>query len=581
MSATNGKTRPRHLLALIAVGLLLGSGSEVRAGEGPVFAALADELDRSGQDLVLPGLPPPYFLSYRVVDSDRVMIKARYGALVQNDRQRQRQFWIDLRVGDPSLDNSYFVGDWRDLYNFRKDLIEEDDYFGLRHQIWLHTDAAYKKALETLAGKKAYLAANPVTEEIPDFTPAASSEHLDPQVELTVDVAAWEERVCRAAGLLQNFPALQDWEVTYITSADFKYYLNTEGSRCRATRTMGSLGLRATVLAEDGQRLTGSLWLVTVGGVEPCSAAQLNASAEKLARDLTAIAGAPALDEYSGPVLFSGYAAAQFLSQLFAEQLSPARPALAAADWLRQRLPAGKLTRRLNRRVMPDFLSVCDDPTLESHRGVKLMGHRKVDDEGVACQRITLVEDGRLVGLPMTRRPARKLSGSNGHARMLANQWLVPAITNLFLEASEAQSEKKLLQQLRRLAGEFGNEYGLLIELLDDPRISGRYRWSNEGAEGDELLTDPVIAYKVYVEDGRLEPVRGIIPDEVTVRTLRDIVAVGKEAHPYHHLVATGLANQRYSASIVTPSILVEEMDFKGITAREPLPFSASPLAEK
>ena len=43
----------------------------------------------------------------------------------------------------------------------------------------------------------------------------------------------------------------------------------------------------------------------------------------KLAGDLSAASAAPTVDEYSGPVLFSDYAAAQLVSQLFVGQIGP------------------------------------------------------------------------------------------------------------------------------------------------------------------------------------------------------------------------------------------------------------------
>jgi len=70
--------------------------------------------------------------------------------------------------------------------------------------------------------------------------------------------------------------------------------------------------------------------------------------------------------------------------------------------------------------------------------------------------------------------------------------------------------------------------------------------------------------------------VRGLSFDEVSIRTLRDIVAMGDDAE-LANVVQRGPAGFEYAVSVVTPSILVEEMELKAGAASEPLPLSAAP----
>jgi hypothetical protein len=54
------------------------------------------------------------------------------------------------------------------------------------------------------------------------------------------------------------------------------------------------------------------------------------------------------------------------------------------------------------------------------------------------------------------------------------------------------------------------------------PEISRQYQRTESFDEpGSALLTGPVVAYKAFADDGRIEPVRGITFDEVSVRTPR------------------------------------------------------------
>ena len=68
-------------------------------------------------------------------------------------------------------------------------------------------------------------------------------------------------------------------------------------------------------------------------------------------------------------------------------------------------------------RVLPDFLSVVDDPTIASFEGHNLLGDYEVDDEGVKASRVSVIEKGQLVSYLLGREPIRDFPSSNGHGR--------------------------------------------------------------------------------------------------------------------------------------------------------------------
>ena len=92
------------------------------------------------------------------------------------------------------------------------------------------------------------------------------------------------------------------------------------------------------------------------------------------------------------------------------------------------------------------------------------------------------------------------------------------------------------------------------------------------------------IADRVFVEDGREELVRGLVPGEVTVRTLRDIVAAGSEPYVSNRLVSGGSfgAGENIPASIAAPPVIVRELELsREQGARQKTPLLESPLAAK
>lgn len=561
--------------------ILLSCAVRAADVDDPVYKAMQDEMDRSMNRLVIENMSRPYFLSYRIEDDQTLTIEARYGALVESQRSSDRYLYVDLRVGNPTVDNTNYVGDWGDLYHMRKDLADEDDYQALRHQIWLYTDQAYKNALENLARKKAFLQSHPARDSILDFSKAEHLDYMDRPAHLAADAAAWESTVKSAAEALRNYRSLQDWKVTYRAVAANKRYISSEGNHHLKGVVIQQLEVSATAQAADGQRLTTFLRFIARDADSPPQGEELIKSVRKMAQDLEAASTAPALDEYSGPVLFSDYAAAQLMMQLFAGQLSLSREVLTPEDWMSQYFSIGKLAERVNRRVFPDFITIIDDPIPADWKGHRLLGHQVVDDQGVPSRTITLVKEGRLVTLPSTRQPSKKVPESNGHARTLINQWTIPAVTDLFVKSDRSLASPQLMAKLRGLARDSGNEYGLLVTLLEDPRISEDYSWMENSQDKPKLLTSPLIMFKVYAKDGRVEPVRGLVFDEVAVRSLRDVAATGKDEQLYGVLQPTLIPQVQYPVSIETPSILIEEMELKSNAVHEPLPLSANPLFEK
>ncbi|MCK4408673.1 MAG: hypothetical protein KAW67_01220, partial [Candidatus Eisenbacteria sp.] len=388
------------LRTIAACVLLLAIAVTAAAQDDVLFRAMQDELDRSMSELRLEDMTPPYFLSYRLQDNYIATVEARYGALVHSQTTHARYLYVECRVGDPSFDNSNFVATWADLNRQRAGVVEEDDYDALRHAIWLTTDGTYKHALEQLARKESYIQAHPQKEAIPDFSAVEPFVYMEEPVEFVVDLDAWENEVRAAADVLGEYPSLQDWSVTFHGIAANKRYVNSEGSSHLKGATFDDLEVAATAQAEDGQRLTSFLRYSTRGGDALPSGNELAADVREMADELEALLAAETLDEYAGPVLFADYAAAQFIAQLFAAQLTPVKSPLLAEEWMQQYMPDAKLAGKLNRRVMPEFMRVKDEPTRESWEGVKLAGYKLVDDEGVPCEDVTLVEDGRLVGLP-------------------------------------------------------------------------------------------------------------------------------------------------------------------------------------
>ena len=90
----------------------------------------------------------------------------------------------------------------------------------------------------------------------------------------------------------------------------------------------------------------------------------------------------------------------------------------------------------VGKQIMPDWLSVYDDPTIATLNGMQLNGLYRFDDEGVRARHVHLVDDGKLVGFEMGRNPIDGSPHSNGHGRRQPGLEPVSRQGNLVVTAS-------------------------------------------------------------------------------------------------------------------------------------------------
>ena len=564
-------------------------GQPGAAGQPDVLLrAMQDELARSTGTLQLEELERPYFIEYAVVDTESMVLEATFGASVRENQSRTRSLRVDVRVGSHELDNSEFLG-MRSMFSvgsLPRSLVREDDYDALRHDLWLATDAAYKEALEQLAQKRAFIQNRVQDEPVPDFSVEGAFVLVEPLAESVFDEEAWRETVRRLSEVFREYPAIDESSVTLRVEASNKYLVNSDGSMVRQPAALAVLYARAATRAPDGMRLKHFVPFYERAVEDLPAEVELEAAVRSMASELTALAAAPVLDDYIGPVLVSGQATSELFAQVLGAQLSGHRPPLLEDERMGAMMRSSDLANRLNRRVLPASFDVVDDPTQEAFAGESLIGSYAVDDQGVQAQPVTLVEGGVLRALLMSRRPRMEIPQSNGHGRAGAFGSPTAQVGNLFVRAEGGLSAEELKQELIALAEDAGLDHGLLIRMVDDPGISGTDPLSMssillmaQGGSSQTQLTRPILAYKVYVEDGREELVRGLGFRDVSVRSLRDIVASGEDQYvnnrfsrssgggllgTFSAVISPALGGPGgIPAAVVAPSVLFEELEIE------------------
>jgi predicted Zn-dependent protease len=516
-------------------------------------------LKRSVSELQFKDLEKPYFIQYIVLDQERYRASATFGALTASDTNRERYIQAQVRVGDYDFDNSEFVTgpgfQGPPPAGVTNQTVIDNDYDSIRHGLWLATDAAYKQSVEQLARKRAFVQNKIRGEQIPDFSKEQPVTAVSGKRTLDIDKGRWEKQVREWSAIFKDFPEIEESTVVLEAQVTHRYLVNSEGTRSLQPLMLVSVEVDAGTEATDGMRLRH--WIPFNAGsfAQLPSAAEISKAIRQMASDLTVVRSAPVLDaDYSGPVLFTGQASAEMFARVLVPNLSGQR--LPLSEQQQSQTTRSELLDRLNRPVLPRFLSVFDDPSAQRIGSLELLGHYQIDDQGVPARRVSLIEQGVLKNFLMSRRPGKDMLQSNGHGRSGIPGRETAQIGNLFIQSSEGKSYEDLKQQLIKMCQEENLQYGILIKALI--------------GDGRGPIGTPVLTYKVYVSDGREELIRGAFPQAIPIRSLRQIEAVGSDANVVNRLA--GNSELPTPTSIVAPSVLLEEVELKRPTGNQQKP---------
>jgi TldD protein len=513
-------------------------------GDG-LLEALLTELDRSKAQLKMDQVQPPYYVEYRVNEIDDFAAEAAFGALRENQHIHVRVLRAVVRIGDYKQDSYFGRGQGESSI-----LPLDNDPIALRHQIWLATDEAYKAAGQALAEKQAAMKQFSVDPNpVDDFAKAPPMIAVEPTVSLKVDDAAWKKTLEDITGLYKQYPDVQSVTASARFSAINEYLVNSEGTVTRCGRTTYSVQLNSSAQAADGMRLSRSPAFMVARAEELPAHDALMGEAKKMLDTVVALRQAPIVEEeYRGPVLFAPDAADDIVASLIGQNVLGQKPQLGKPN-----RTTGAFATSYKTRVLPNFLTVVDDPTMKDFNGKSLVGSYAVDSEGVKSQAVTAVENGTLQNYLIGRQPIRDFAASNGHGRAAPGSFPGPSLGVLLVKSSEAQSPEELKKKVIQMVTEQGRPYGYRVETLGPGN-------------------SPRLLYRVYANDGHEELVRGAVFNELDIRTLRsDLIAVGNDP-----LVSNRAGGA--PTTIISPSLLFDELEVKRAdTSKDKLPDYAAP----
>ncbi len=476
--------------------------------------------------------PAPYFVSYSVYDQEGTVVVGGLGSLLNSTEFRRRTGEVTMRVGSAALDNTHQENRYSGMNSGLIPL--QDDPAAAARVLWQLTHEEYRQAAQSYMNVKTAAAVRTKEEDTsPDFADEKPQTHLDYAMPtFHLDRKDWEDRVRRYSGYFRKYPEIYSSAVMVLGEKTQVRFVSSDGGQLATPGTIVRLMIEAETRADDGMEL---LRVETFQAATPDrlpSEAEIAGKIEKMASDLKALRAAPLAEPFDGPALLSGRAAAVFFHEVLGHRLEGHRQ--------RGEQEGQTFTKKVNQQVLPQFLSVIDDPTRHSLNGLDLGGSYQFDD-------------GILKNFLMSRMPVRGFDQSNGHGRAQAGLMATGRQGNLIVSSSHMVKDSELRQQLIDEVKKQGKPYGLYFE-----DIEGGFTLTTRSLpQSFQVL--PVLVWKVYPDGRADELVRGVDIVGTPLAALNRIEVTGEKTEVFNGVC--GAESGSVPVSAAAPAMLFSELE--------------------
>ncbi len=585
------KTQTTIKLTLAAI-LWLGAVSGTLSRDNIYMQAMKEEVERGLNGLILDRMLAPGFISYHIVDANTLQISSMLGGIVRSLERRIVKFDNRTMVIKNGISNENFLdldnfGAWsRHENNIPITGIKDD----VKRALWLVTDDNYKNALSTYESKISSMSQQSLSQEemeLTDFLPAGQEEIIIPYTAMSIDKTKLEYLARSISSVFTGFRNIISSQVNIYVYDGQVFYYNSEGTISQYPFQIAAVLTTATAQASSGELLFDHSLHFAKNPSEIPSKADLVSEARQLAENLDQLTGASPLTEpYFGPVLIEGQAVAEvFARVMFGNSdglIAIRKPIIGdeqivvfASDWLQE----NSLEAMMGRRIMSRDVSINALPRFEIYRDKSLFGNFMVDAEGIpARERINLVENGVLNSLLSSRIPTLRVMESNAHARLALDMASVrtvtaPGVVKMSVNEDASYDLQELKEMLISAAKEEGLDYAYTVRkvfspmarlAMDNSLIStGQTRYKSDMAKTLQV-------YRVYVEDGREEPVSLAELKGLNIRSFRRVLGASHEMQVYNTMFTpanTYLYGRVFELTgvpvsyIVPQALLFEELD--------------------
>ena len=503
----------------------------------------------------------PYLISFRVDETKSETVRTTLGSLVYSRSSHNRIFTPMVRLGSFETDNYHQLRETNAGNRTEPTYLPVEDLEdAIRQSIWWMTDQAHKNAVDRFEKVKSNMAVKVREEDqSDDYAPQSPVKHYDPPLTAShtrFNRKEWEDKLRQYSATFRQSNDIMDGWANISMQVVRKYYVSSEGSEIAQNMTYIQLSIGAMVKADDGMELPlQKSWFALAANHLP-SDREVMRELARIADKLKELKNAPVVEAFSGPALLSPETSGVFFHEIFGHRVEGQR--------MRQETDAQTFKKKTGDAVLPDFLNVYMDPTIDRYRGREINGSYKYDDEGVKSQKVTLVEKGILKGFLMSRVPVEGFPASNGHGRAAPGLNPTARQSNLIIECTQEKTENELRLALRDELKRQSKEYGYFFA-----SVTGGFTQTGRYSPNVFNIT-PNEVYRVYADGRPDELVRGVDLVGTPLAMFSQIGAAGGGIGYFTGLC--GAESGSVQVSCISPMLFVRQIEIQKKAKSQSLP---------
>lgn len=543
-----------------------------------ILDIMSEELFRNLNQLELDNLQKPYYIEYLIKDSKSYGASASNGAIINESTDSSSQLNVDVRVGDYKFDNTNFFdislgffGSSDDEERFKRRSIPfNKTRSSVQRELWLSTDAAYKRSAELFSKKEAAIK-NRMRRDTttPDFIKVDMIENHSTISKWQFDREIIQNLIKKLSEKFNNYPEIIRSSVSFEYIEKTHYFVNSEKTRFSKNNHYFGIEVVAATQENDGMPIVDHYTYFGNDGDDFPSYDSLNSAVDFLIENiLTCLNSDYLIDSYVGPILYRNQAACQIIAQYFAPNLVLQREPISENSFSTENEFAS-FQRKIGGRVLPEFLSVFDKPTLEKFDDISLIGRTILDDNGLKTKEMLLVENGYLKSLLSERIPNKSQQELNANKRAGSAMY-----SNLFIENNDKENildESQLIDTLLSYCQKRKLEFAIIIDKIIDQNIryTTLFRLTYGGIELPMGKKTMVLEGRKVFLNGKVERFRGALMSNINAQNFKDITFTGNKSYVLNFLAQPVISpylsggEQFTTASIISPSLLFEDGEIR------------------
>jgi TldD protein len=549
-----------HVICKICLFLLLASPV---LAQDKLLPILENELTREMTALKKADVPP-YLISYRVDDSRNYQIEASLGVIIKSSDTRKRILTTQVRVGNPSLDNTHELRgefDYSYYYNSEVNLPVEDNPDAINQVLWNETDKKFTKAITDFSKVQANVAVKVAEEDkSADLSVEKSEVYIEPIPDsslLVFNKDEWEKKLTECSELFLSDTLIYKGNVSLNFEILRKYFINTEGTKIAQNLTYARIMVYAEVKADDGMELPLYLSYFAFKPADLPDQKIIMDDIMKLIANLKKLRTAQLVEPYTGPAILSGASAGVFFHEIFGHRIEGHRQ--------KSEYEGQTFKKKVGQPVLNEKLSVYFEPALRNYDSFDLNGYYLYDDEGIKGKRVDVIQNGILKDFLMSRSPIEGFPHSNGHGRAEASEKPVSRQSNLIITTSKSYTSKELRNMLIEECKKQNLPYGFYFDVVQGGfTLTGRFM-------PNAFNVLPLLVYKVYTDGRPDEIVRGVDLVGTPLAMFSQINAAGGKSGLFTGYC--GAESGSVPVSSVSPELFVKQIELQKKVKSQERPF--------